>query len=884
MIPHIPNQRKFKSNASKPFDDLVAYIEGDKEQEQLLEKQPELLSQFDDILNYATSPLDKNTKAEKCIAIRTHGVHGMSTASAEMNAVAKKNTRCDDPAYHIILSWPEHEKPANDLIFDAAEHALKALGLAEHQCVLAIHGDTDNIHCHISVNRIHPVTFRSRNIEWAVKTLHMAARQSEIKHGWSHDNGIYVVQVDGQGKKHIVLNKDHAAALVKTAPHAHRDLGDEEILPTWHDPDSLDSWLKTKVARSLKHALPDLTGWPALHSWLSNYDITLTDSGGGGMRLQAISPETGEVLDVAASRGLRILKRTELEKLWGKFSNSIPIPCMVPDLSHLTSNQIAKGIEDVLNGTLDNGRPPEHVIRAQQLTERHAAERSGGMHELPAGGLDGAGQDGPVSLPDTLPDSLGNVEAGQDPGLRRPGAVEARSRSERSLNRDDSKRAERKVQRAAARADLRMRFSQYKRFVRVGDTEHFLRLKEIKTERSRAIKEVREQSKSAKAAILKSASPAVRLVTNVEIDAESVRRSLAIEAIFQDRSRSLRAVRTPPLSWREWLYEQSNLGDRAALSALRGIVYQAQRDAKGDKTNDVDDIEETGAEYDEQQYRKVMARLLEEEKKEAAIRSAKSNAIRPYEVDALLAIYAGIVWRVTGNGNVEYSDVGGEHLFTDRGNRVTFDRVRVSDDEIRLALVHAQQKFGNKLTLTGDDPAFSERMARLADDMGMTILNPDLQLAIAKHRVAQTTKLTEAVTVSPAESVPLQPNEIVNSTALPQDRGTAMPRQTEAIESLEIVPIQTPEGRLRAIVLSIDPRAVFVIPDPSNSPHPYIGPIAAAMDDSDIGFAQHTGRGTYALHMTKAPEHHDDSVIEVRYRDGQAVATIPDSKGKGRTD
>ena len=59
---------------------------------------------------------------------------------------------------------------------------------------------------------------------------------------------------------------------------------------------------------------------------------------------------------------------------------------------------------------------------------------------------------------------------------------------------------------------------------------------------------------------------------------------------------------------------------------------------------------------------------------------------------------------------------------------------RVTDEEIRLALAHAEQKFGGRITLTGDDPAFTERMARLADDMGITVLNPELQPIIAAHR------------------------------------------------------------------------------------------------------------------------------------------------------
>lgn len=896
MIPHIPDQRKFKSNVSKPFDDLVAYIEGDKEQEQGQEKaqRQALSSVFDDILNYATSPLDNNTKAEKCIAIRTHGVNRLATASVEMNAVAKKNNRCEDPAYHVILSWPEHEHPVPDLIFDAAEHALKALGLAEHQYVLAVHGNTDNTHCHISVNRVHPITFRSRNIEWARKTLHMAARQSEIKHGWTHDNGIYIVEIDGHDKKHIVLNNDLAGVLAKSAPHAHRDLVSEEILPTWHDPGGLDSWLKTKVARALRNALPEFTGWPALHAWLSKHDITLTDSGGGGMRLHAISAETGEVLDVAVSKGLRILKRAELEKRWGEFANSIPVPCIVSDLSHLTPQQIAHGVEEVLSRTLDHGIPPEHVIRAQQLIDRDATESSGGQHEWPAGREEGAGQNGPVPLPGALAARVGNVQTGPDQDLRRPGATEAGSRSERSLNRDDSKRAERREQRAVARADLRQRFSHYKRFVSAGDTEHFTRAKEIQTERSQALKQIREQSKLAKSTMPKGISPAVRLIANVEIDAESLRRKLLAEAIFQDKRRALRATRTPPLSWRAWLYEQSNLGDQAALSALRGIVYQAQRDAKGDKAKDAEEIEaEAGtAEYRDQQYRKVMARLLDEEKQEAAIRSANSSTMRPYEADALLARYVGIQWRVTGNGNVEYSDQGGGHLFTDRGNRVTFDRVRVSDDEIRLALVHAQQKFGQQLTLTGDDPVFTARMARLADEMGMTILNPDLQAVIAQYRIARKLQVAEAVTIAPAENAPVPFSKPAVLQPLPQEPGPlpqeqkpATPAAEESIPTPEISASTTPHDRMRAIVLSIDPLAKFVIPDPSNSPHPFFGPVAATLEAPDLGFSQRTGRGVYALHSTNAPEHHQDAVIEVRYRNGQAVVTIPDrQKGKGRAE
>lgn len=931
MNPIIPKQREYKTSANQPFNDLVAYIEGVKEKSKdqqlelgFIEKPITLPSQFSDLLNYATSPLDKAEEKKKCVAIRTHGVKDLQSAALEMNYVASKNTRCKDPAYHIILSWPEHERPKPEDMFDAAEHAIKALGLAEHQYVLAIHDDTDNLHCHISVNRIHPVTYKARHIEWAVKTLQMAARQSEIKHGWSHDNGIYIVEIDGHGKKHIVLNPDHANAV--TRKHAHSDLSEEEILPAWHDPESLESWLKTKVAKDLKAALPELDSWHALHAWLSEKEITLSDSGGGGMRLHATSPETGEIVDIAASKGLRALKRGDLEKKWGPFTNSPRIQAQTTDLSHLTPSKIQKGIDHVLgkdpganrppdailarNSRL--GRPPEHLPRPEQHTDRDAPEAEGGLHDLPAGGMDAQRQNSGVLLQSPLPGRLGDNKTRQDHDVRRTGASQGSSRSERSLNRDNSKRQERKEQRALARIDLQKRFAQYKCFVSSSDTEYFLQLKEIQKERSEKLKAIKEKSKAARESIPKDTDQETRFLINLEINAEILRRKLQANAEHQEKSRRLRNVRTPPLSWRAWLYEQSNLGDRAALSALRGIVYQAQRDAKKKEKLKDEEIDADAENFSEQQYKKTMARLLEEEKKEAAIRAASHYSMRPYEADALLANYQGIQWRVTGNGNVEYSAVEGNHLFTDRGNRVTFDKVRVTDDEIRLALVHAEQKFGGKITLTGEDPAFTERMAKLADDMGITVLNPEMAEVIQRHREDRLLKITEAIEINPADiKLEIAPAKASPAPQKPHHKPGGMPPHPKEPQapipvreplSREIartlaemqeppkeppttppeIPTKTPHERLRESVLSIDPRANFVIVEPGASTNPYVGPIAAELEDA-LGFAQHTGRSVYALHPVAPPKNHNEAVIEVRYKNNEpAIKILGQEKGKGR--
>jgi hypothetical protein len=78
-----------------------------------------------------------------------------------MKAVAAQNSRVKDPVYHVILSWPQSEKPTDDQAFDCALHAMDAVGMGGHQYVFAIHHDTDNVHLHMTVNRVHPDSYNA---------------------------------------------------------------------------------------------------------------------------------------------------------------------------------------------------------------------------------------------------------------------------------------------------------------------------------------------------------------------------------------------------------------------------------------------------------------------------------------------------------------------------------------------------------------------------------------------------------------------------------------------------------------------------------------------------------------------------------------------------
>ena len=865
MLPIIPDQRKSRVAISKQFNDLVAYCQNSQQAEKLFAVSQ--TQKFGDILNYTTQQQDRRSNVEKCIAVRTHGVLDISTATVEMNAVAAQNTRCKAPAFHFILTWPEHEYPSPDAIFDAAEHAIKTLKLAEHQYVLAVHIDTDNIHCHVAVNRIHPKTFKSRNIEWAKKTLHLAARQSELKHSWTHDNGIYIVETSLAGNKSIVLNSNLAKSENAKQEYVQSQQAKKSTLPAWHDPESLSAWIKTDVSRELKKVLPKLYDWNSLHGWLARYHITLTDTGGGGMRIHATSSVTGEVVDMPASKGLRCLKRPELEVRWGRYCQGAVEPN--PYIPSYQSDRIEL---DETNDTVSVA-----AIRHIQPDRPHLTPL-----QLERGAIKFLKQYERSFPPNR---EMLNVYDEPDrliPASHRRGDLQEIESSSRSLSRDDAIREIRKNQRAAARVDLRSRFAQYQRFVREGDTEYSLHSKAIREERGWALKALHEATNLEKRAVRKNQtlSQVESFREIISIFTESTQLKLQINADFQAQNAALKATRLPPLGWRTWLHEQAKLGDQAALSALRGIVYQAQRDAKYRSKIAHDaaaiELEEVTQENRTRKFNQLMARLLNEEQKEIAIRSAKLDDMRPYEANALLVRYAGMHWRVTGNGNVEYSDSNATHLFTDRGNRITFDRALVSDEDICLALVHAQNKFGKQLTLTGQDSIFTQRMARLADDMGITILNPELQITIENHRHAKALQIIE----SSAHTTVL-----IHDPAQRED-------MLQVAEAKVIEPTsqqsQTAEALLRAKVLSIDPHAKFITPDITDYKRIYRGPLAALVikgEATQPGFAQHIGRGLYALHLIEAADYTNNALLEIQYHNGQAVVAVPKhEKMKGRNE
>ncbi|MCA8326231.1 TraI/MobA(P) family conjugative relaxase [Burkholderia cepacia] len=119
----------------------------------------------------------------------------------EMIALAMDAPRSTNPINHYILSWREGEYPTPAQVEQAVEILLAEFGLAEHQALYALHQDTDNMHLHIAVNRVHPDTLKviKPNKGFDKEAGHRAIAKIEAIQGWSSEqNARYQVNANGE--------------------------------------------------------------------------------------------------------------------------------------------------------------------------------------------------------------------------------------------------------------------------------------------------------------------------------------------------------------------------------------------------------------------------------------------------------------------------------------------------------------------------------------------------------------------------------------------------------------------------------------------------------------------------------------------------------------
>ena len=154
------------------------------------------------LVTYIAAP-EQTSDAEKCIYSngRNFLTDTLAGMKAEMIALSQEAVRSKDPINHYVLSWREGEQPTTPQIEQCVDIVLDELGLQEHQVFYGLHADTDNLHLHIAVNRVHPETLKviKPNKGFDLESLHKAVARIEHVQGWqSEKNARYKVTETGE--------------------------------------------------------------------------------------------------------------------------------------------------------------------------------------------------------------------------------------------------------------------------------------------------------------------------------------------------------------------------------------------------------------------------------------------------------------------------------------------------------------------------------------------------------------------------------------------------------------------------------------------------------------------------------------------------------------
>lgn len=110
-----------------------------------------IISGLVDYILAATDELGR----EKCVYTNSRNFITSSTAAQklEMISIAEESVHSKMPVTHWILSWSDNETPSTAQVDEAVTMFLKGMELGEHQAIYGVHGNTDNYHVHILVNK-----------------------------------------------------------------------------------------------------------------------------------------------------------------------------------------------------------------------------------------------------------------------------------------------------------------------------------------------------------------------------------------------------------------------------------------------------------------------------------------------------------------------------------------------------------------------------------------------------------------------------------------------------------------------------------------------------------------------------------------------------------
>ena len=243
-------------------------------------------SNFSALVKYLTDPQSK-TERIGMVSVTNCYTDELIPALLEIQNTQEMNKRAkSDKTCHLVLSFPEGERLSNAQLNEIEKRFCEALGFHEHQRISVVHDDTDNLHIHIAINKIHPRKLTIHNPYYDYKKVATLCEQIEQEYGLTQVN--HETRID---KTERIIQDIEAKAGVE----------------------SLLGWIRREYLDDIKNT----NTWQDLHQVLQNHGLEIKERGNG---LVFVS---NNGVAVKASSVDRSLSKPNLIKRLGAFEPAI---------------------------------------------------------------------------------------------------------------------------------------------------------------------------------------------------------------------------------------------------------------------------------------------------------------------------------------------------------------------------------------------------------------------------------------------------------------------------------------------------------------------------------------------------------------------------------
>ena len=239
-------------------------------------------SSFSKLVKYMIAPLAKNERVGT-VTVTNCQSDDAKMAILEVLNTQSQNTRAKgDKTYHLIISFRAGEEPDAAVLKAIEDRICVVLGYDGHQRVSAVHHDTDHLHVHIAINKIHPTRYRLHEPFNAYFALGRTCTEMEAEFGLESDNHV----ASKSPGENLAADMEHNTKV-----------------------DSLIGWIRRECAGSLREA----RSWADLHAVLNENGLSIKQRGNG----MVIAADNGVVIK-ASSVG-REFSQAALEARLGNF-------------------------------------------------------------------------------------------------------------------------------------------------------------------------------------------------------------------------------------------------------------------------------------------------------------------------------------------------------------------------------------------------------------------------------------------------------------------------------------------------------------------------------------------------------------------------------------